>query len=220
MFKLIGRVLSIACTYLLIIALGYLGFATYKHNLTGWFLILTAFAYGLGAPYWVWRELKKEKVVRRENQDRSFWLIIPGFVIVFYASPLEYLYIINNLPHTVWMQLVGLILITVSLLLFGWARTVLGGFYSGRIRVKADHILVQNGPYRIVRHPAYAAYIIMSLGIGVGYSSWIGLIAVILLLIPALIYRINVEEQILSAEFGDQFNQYIQNTKRLIPRIW
>lgn len=220
MVKFIGRVLLIAGLYLLIIALGYLGFATYKHNLTGWFLILTAFAYGFGGPYLLWTELKKENVARHENQDRSFWLVIPGFLMVFYASPLEYIFRIKILPQSIWLQIVGLILIAASMLLFGWARTTLRGLYSGRVRVKADHTLVQHGPYRIVRHPAYAAYIIMSLGIAIGYSSLIGLLAVPILLLPALIYRINVEEKILSAEFGDQYNRYIQNTKRLIPYIW
>ncbi len=220
MVKFIGRGLLIACFYLFIFALGYLGFATYKHNLTGWFLILTALAYGFGGPYLLWTEFKKENIVRHENKDRSFWLVIPGFLMVFYAPPLETMFKLKILPHPIWIQIVGLILIAVSMLLFGWARTALKGLYSGRVRVKEDHTLVQHGPYRIIRHPAYAAYIIMSLGIAIGYSSWIGLFAIPFLLLPALIYRINVEEKILSAEFGYQYNLYVHNTKRLIPLIW
>jgi protein-S-isoprenylcysteine O-methyltransferase Ste14 len=220
MVRFIGRVLLIAFFYLFIFALGYFGFATYQHNLTGWFLIFTAFAYGFGGPYLLWTELKKENIVRHENKDRSFWLVIPGFLMVFYAPPLEYIFKVKILPYSIWMQIVGLILIGISMLLFSWARIALRGLYSGRVRVKEDHTLIQNGPYRIIRHPAYAAYNIMGLGIAIGYSSLIGLLAVPFLLLPALIYRINVEEKILSAEFGCQYNQYIHNTKRLIPLIW
>ena len=216
------RILLISSAYLLVCALGYLGFATYHANLTGWFLILTAFSYGLGGPYLLWSNLKRDGVVRQERQDRSFWLILPGFLVVFYASPLEYLYVPELLrgTRTVWMQFTGLALIVVSLLLFGWARIALKGMYSGRIRVQTGHILIQKGPYHIIRHPAYASYVIMSLGIAIGFSSLIGLVAVPFILVPGLIYRVNVEEELLRAEFDQQYLHYALHTKRLIPFIW
>lgn len=216
------RILLITSAYLLVCVLGYLGFASYRLNLIGWFLIFTAFSYGLGGPYLIWSTMKRDRVVRQERQDRSFWLILPGFLVVFYASPLEYLYIPEILhgTRTTWMQLVGLSLIIASLLIFGWARIALKGMYSGQIRVQTGHVLIQNGPYGIIRHPAYAAYIIMSLGIALGFSSLIGLVAVPLLLVPGLIYRMNVEEEILRAEFGEQYLHYVRSTKRLVPLIW
>ena len=216
------RILLIFSAYLLVCALGYLGFATYKNNLIGWFLFLTALLYGLGGPYLLRSNLKRNGVIHQERQDRSFWLILPGFLVVFYASPLEYLYIPEILQgcRTTWIQFAGLALIVASLLLFGWARITLKDMYSGRIQVQAGHILIQNGPYSLIRHPAYASYIIMCLGIAIGFSSLIGLVAVPLLLAPGFIYRINVEEEILSAEFGEQYICYVRNTKRLVPFIW
>ncbi|OGO60307.1 MAG: hypothetical protein A2032_02665 [Chloroflexi bacterium RBG_19FT_COMBO_49_13] len=214
------RILLILSAYLLVCVLGYLGFITYQHNLTGWFLILTAFSYGLGGPYLLWSHMKKEAITRQERQDRSFWLILPGFLVVFYASPIEYIFLPGIIPHTPALQIIGLALIVASLLLFGWARLALKSFYSGRLRVKDGHMLVQHGPYHIIRHPAYAAYIIMSLGITIGFSSLIGLLAIPFLLLPGLVYRINVEEIILTAEFGDAYDRYSQITWRLIPGIW
>jgi protein-S-isoprenylcysteine O-methyltransferase Ste14 len=216
------RILLISGAYLLVCVLGYLGFATYHRNLTGWFLILTALSYGLGGPFLLWSNLKRESVVRQERQDRSFWLILPGFLVVFYVSPLEFIYMpeILRSTHTTWMQIVGLALIAASLLVFGWARNAIKGMYSGRLRVQVGHILIQHGPYHVIRHPAYASYIIMSLGVAIGFSSLIGLLAVPLLLIPGLIYRINVEEEILRGEFGEQYACYRRITKRLIPFIW
>ncbi len=216
------RILLISCAYLLVCALGYLGFTTYKSNLTGWFLPLTALAYGLSGPFLLLTNLKKEGVVRQETQDRSFWLGLPGFIVVFYASPLEYLYLSGVLhsPNTIWTQIVGLSLIFVSLSLFVWARSTLKGMYSGRIWVKTGHTLIQLGPYNIIRHPAYASFIIMCFGISIGYSSLISLLAVPLLLIPGLIYRINVEEKKLITEYSEQYIQYSRRTQRLLPRIW
>ena len=215
-------IVLISSAYLLVCALGYLGFATTESNLVGWFLLLTALSYGVGGPFLLINNLKNKGVVRQENRDRSFWLMLPGFLVVFYASPLEYLYLPGILitTRTMWMQIVGLALIVASLSLFAWARWALKGMYSGRIWVKAGHNLIQHGPYRFLRHPAYASFIILCLGIAVGFSSLIGLFAVPLLLIPGFIYRINVEEKILIAQFGDKYVQYTKSTPRLFPHIW
>ena len=214
------RILLIVILYLLIFLMGYLGFLTYQTNLTGWFLILTAITYGLGGPFLLRTQLRKERIVRQEKWDISFWMVVPGFLVVFYASPLEYLLLPKILHQTLWMQMLGLVLIGISMLLFGWAGVVLGGMYSGHLQVRTDHILVQHGPYRTIRHPAYAAYIIMGFGIAIGFSSLIGFLSIPLLLLPALIYRIFVEEKILLTEFGEEYRRYSHDTKRLIPRVW
>jgi protein-S-isoprenylcysteine O-methyltransferase Ste14 len=83
-----------------------------------------------------------------------------------------------------------------------------------------SHTLIYHDPYRYIRYPAYAAYIIMSLGITIGYSSLVGLFSIPLGLFPGLIYRINVEERILATEFSKQYDQYVKTAKRLIPGIW
>lgn len=221
MVKLGIRILLIAIAYLLVCVLGYLGFVTHRHNNIGWFLILTAVLYAVGGPYLLWSNLRKEPIKHQEHQDRSFWVIIPGFLVVFYSAPLEFIYLPKIFPasYNTWTQIIGWVLITSGILLFFWARLTLKDLYSGRIRVKAEHTLVQNGPYHFIRHPAYAAYILMSLGIIIGYSSMIGLLGILFLLI-GLVYRINVEEQLLVNEFGEQYLFYRSHTKRLIPFIW
>ncbi len=211
--------LLIFSAYILVCALGYLGFTTSQQNSTGWFLLLTAVAYGLGGPYLLISHLKKEPIRRQESQSRSFWMLIPGFLVVFYISPLEFL-ILRIFPNYVWAEWVGILLIIFSLILFSWARLTLRTMYSGLLRVKADHVLVQTGPYRFIRHPAYAAYLLMCLGVAIGYTSVIGLLATLFLLLPAFIYRIRVEEELLSSEFPADYPQYAQNTKKLLPGIW
>src|SRR5579872_4185986 len=37
-----------------------------------------------------------------------------------------------------------------------WARVHLGSLWSGTVTVKADHKIVDSGPYALVRHPIYA----------------------------------------------------------------
>lgn len=209
--------------YLLVCVLGYLGIATRRTNLLGWFLILTAVAYGISGPLLLRDNLgREEAVIRKEHQDRSFWVILPGFLMVFYAAPLEWL-IISKLfvgGRGIWSQILGLIIVTAGIALLSWARVTLKDLYSGRVQILASHSLVQNGPYHFLRHPAYASYLLMCLGIGIGYSSLVSLLSVPLLLVPGLVYRIRIEEKLLALEFGDQYSAYSLRTKRLIPYIW
>ncbi len=214
------RIILILFAYLLVCVLAYLGVLTYRHNLVGWFLLFSALAYGLGGPYLLVSNLSNKNVVRQERQDRSFWYVLPGFFVVYYVSPLEYLYLARLLPRAGWMQIAGVLLIAVSLFIFTWAFLALKGAYSGRVWVRSGQTLVMHGPYRYVRHPAYAAYLLMALGISIGFSSLVSLLGVPLLLLPGLIYRMKAEEKILSAQFGEQYSAYSLATKRLLPRIW
>ena len=80
--------------------------------------------------------------------------------------------------------------------------------------------LVTGGPYRWVRHPGYSGFLLVALGMALGYSSLIGLIAIPLLLLPGLVYRIKVEEDRLSDQFRDDYRAYANRSKKLIPGIW
>lgn len=86
--------------------------------------------------------------------------------------------------------------------------------------MKENQSLVQTGPYQYVRHPAYLGYLLMALGITFGYWSLAGLISVVFLLIPSIVYRISVEEKLLGEHFGKDHRAYTNKVKRLIPRIW
>ena len=209
------------------ICLALLGLETLRENILGWFLLVLGVAYPAGGViyYFIrrepfWRSMDGRDAVREETGDRSFWLILPGFLAVFFAPPLEWLYLLAVLPRTPGMQIAGLVLVLAAVGLFVWARAHLRGLYSGHVEVETGHRLVQSGPYRFVRHPAYAGFLLMALGVAVGYASWIGLAAVPVLLLPALAYRMRVEEKLLAEQFGEQYRDYARKTKALIPGIW
>jgi protein-S-isoprenylcysteine O-methyltransferase Ste14 len=77
-----------------------------------------------------------------------------------------------------------------------------------------------SGPYRWLRHPGYTGYLLLALGFAVGYSSPVGLVAIAVLLLPGLAYRMNVEERLLAGQFGEMYREYSRRTKKIIPGIW
>ena len=211
----------------LAICLALLGLETLQDNLLGWFLLVTGIAYAAGIviSYYVreerfWESRLKGLVMAEEQADYSFWFITLGMMAAFYLSPLEYLYIAPLLPRAAWMEASGLGLVILGSVLFVWARRILGESYSGHISIKQGQELTQSGPYRFIRHPAYLGYLLMALGLALGYSSLAGLAAIPLILIPTAIFRIRVEDKILAEHFGAQFEEYARKTKRLIPGIW
>jgi len=209
------------------ICLVLLGLETLGSNILGWFLLVLGIAYPAGGViyYFVrrepfWKSAGGGEAVREESGDRSFWLVLPGFLAVFFAPPLEWMYLPAVLPRLLWMQIAGLVLILAAVALRVWTRAHLRGLYSGHVEVQVGHRLVQSGPYRFVRHPGYTGFLLMTLGVAIGYSSLIGLAAVPVLLLPGLAYRMKVEERLLIEQFGEEYRAYALKTRKLIPFVW
>lgn len=92
-------------------------------------------------------------------------------------------------------------------------------FYSEAVRIRPDHELVTNGPYRFIRHPIYLSVILFTFCPPVILGSFYGFILA-LAIIPMLIHRIGVEEKYLVSRFGDEYLEYAHGTKRLIPYLY
>ncbi|MFZ2448067.1 MAG: isoprenylcysteine carboxylmethyltransferase family protein [Syntrophobacteraceae bacterium] len=99
-----------------------------------------------------------------------------------------------------------------------WAVRALGQFYSHRVRTVAQHRIVDSGPYRFTRHPAYAGMIAANAGISLYFFNWVTVCIFLFMLVPAILLRIVIEERTL---FGiEGYSEFAKNRKRLFPAIW
>jgi protein-S-isoprenylcysteine O-methyltransferase Ste14 len=96
---------------------------------------------------------------------------------------------------------------------------VLGHRFSGLVAIQPGHMLVTNGPYKIIRHPSYLGLLISSLGWALVFRSGVGVV-LMLLIVPPLLARIRAEEVLLRTQFGDEHAIYCARTSRLIPGIY
>ncbi|MGO8761618.1 MAG: methyltransferase family protein [Desulfobaccales bacterium] len=115
-------------------------------------------------------------------------------------------------------HLLGFILFLAGITYRLWAIKTLGKYYSHIVREIDGHKIVDAGPYRHIRHPAYAGMILANLGIVIFFFNSITLILFSLILIPAIILRIIIEEKTLFRI--DKYVDYAKNRPRLIPGIW
>ena len=101
-----------------------------------------------------------------------------------------------------------------------WAILTLDRFFTFVVGISSDHRVVQNGPYRALRHPGYAGALLALVGAGIAMGNWLSLLLMIVGPALALSVRISVEETTLATALGAEYLAYASRTARLIPRIW
>ena len=110
----------------------------------------------------------------------------------------------------------GAALLAAGLAFSVWARLTLGGNWSGTVTVKADHELVQRGPYGLVRHPIYTGLLLGFAGTALAVAEWRG-VAALLLVFAALWRKLRLEERWMGEVFGARYATYKAQVKALVP---
>ncbi|TME98622.1 MAG: isoprenylcysteine carboxylmethyltransferase family protein, partial [Chloroflexi bacterium] len=113
---------------------------------------------------------------------------------------------------------VGLVLALAGIAYRWYAIARLGRFFNTRVTVTSDQVVVDTGPYRLVRHPSYSGALLTLFGILLASTNLLSL-ACFLLALPGMAYRISGEEEALTVGLGQPYRDYMQRTKRLIPFV-
>jgi protein-S-isoprenylcysteine O-methyltransferase Ste14 len=96
----------------------------------------------------------------------------------------------------------------------------LGRFHTSTLVVLPGQTVVVRGLYRWIRHPSYLGILIILAGFGLTLGSWTGVLILFGFSIPAYAFRIQQEEKMLVAYFGQIYREYQARTARLIPLIY
>jgi protein-S-isoprenylcysteine O-methyltransferase Ste14 len=119
-----------------------------------------------------------------------------------------------------WSSWLGAVLAVGGTLFRQWAILTLGRYFTRSVRVSSDQTVVQDGPYRWVRHPSYTGAVLAAAGVGLALGNALSLACLLLALLPAFGYRIHIEEDALVSALGEPYLAYRARTKRLIPFVW
>jgi protein-S-isoprenylcysteine O-methyltransferase Ste14 len=116
--------------------------------------------------------------------------------------------------------ILGVIAMWTGLATRVWAVAALGHAFRTTVEVDPDQAVVATGPYRWIRHPSYAGLLLIVAGLGLTERNWLSAAACLALPLPALAWRIHVEEAELGRVLGDAYRDYQAGTARLIPGRW
>jgi protein-S-isoprenylcysteine O-methyltransferase Ste14 len=119
-----------------------------------------------------------------------------------------------------WTFGAGAALMLASMALVGWTLAI-NRFAETTVRIQTErgHTVIESGPYRFVRHPMYAASVLMYPGISVMLgSAWS--IPVALVVSALFVWRTGKEDRILRRELPG-YEEFAARTRyRLLPGLW
>ena len=156
---------------------------------------------------------QKTRRLQAEVRYRALWLV--GATLLFipahgYAGRLRFWS--PNLAEA-WIC-VGLI--AVGLHFAWWARLHLGRLWSGSVTAKAEHHVVDTGPYGLVRHPIYTGLLLAILATMAAKGTVWGIAGAVLLTI-GIVVKARLEESFLRGELGSAYDDYAGRVPMLVP---
>lgn len=118
------------------------------------------------------------------------------------------------------VQVIALAALAAALAVVVWAEAV-NRFFSTVIRIQCDrgHHLITSGPYRFVRHPAYAACPFLWAGGGLALGSGLAALIGVLVFLPIL-RRTAQEDRVLREQLAGYPDYARQVLWRLFPGVW
>jgi protein-S-isoprenylcysteine O-methyltransferase Ste14 len=106
----------------------------------------------------------------------------------------------------------------LGLALHVWARRTLARAWSPMVSPPADARLVENGPYAHLRHPLYAAILLVAVGTLAAHSSRATLAATFGLTVGTALKR-RAEDKALEERFGERWRAYARRVPAFVPRL-
>lgn len=116
-----------------------------------------------------------------------------------------------------WASVSGALLGLADLYLFHTVFCALGAQFSTSLVLPDQPLLVSSGPYRLVRHPMYVAYIVLWLAFGLIACNWLASGAGLLAFFYVAWVRTPIEERMLEEHLGEAYRAYCAVTPRFLP---
>ncbi len=173
--------------------------------------------------YWIWSSKNNKKSIQTESFLKRFYLYwIPQIIAVILLGPGDWfghmLIRENFIEHTNMVGMIGLIICISGALLTCWSRYLLGPNWSATVQLKENHELIKSGPYSYVRHPIYTGFLLLFIGNTLIVGDYRGIIAIAIVFISFL-RKLKLEEKWLKIHFGENYVNYMKDTKAIIPWI-
>jgi len=132
---------------------------------------------------------------------------------------------VQQLPQFQWRMPEWFHHLSVGIFLIGlswrWHSILyLGKYFTVDVSVLPRQPVIDSGPYRWIRHPAYLGSLLMFIGAGLTFAHPVALVLLIGPPIAVFLHRIHIEEALLAKKLGGPYQEYMARTKRLLPFVY
>lgn len=218
---LINALAKFLCGLLMVGLLIFLPAGTLAYA-NGWLLICVLFVPMLVAGFVMYFKspafLAKRLDAKEKQATQKGVVALSGLMFVggFVVAGLDYRFGWSTVPD--WAVVTATVLFLIAYALYAEVMRE-NAYLSRTIKVEAGQKVVDTGLYGIVRHPMYAATVLLFLMIPLILGSWYALIA-FAFYPAAIVVRLKDEEALLTRELPG-YAEYQKKVKyRILPFIW
>jgi protein-S-isoprenylcysteine O-methyltransferase Ste14 len=163
------------------------------------------------------RRLRTGPAAEKETSQKIIMsLAMIGFIALLVFPAFDHRFAWSPVPP--YVSLIGDALVAIGFLLVFFVLKA-NTYGASTIQVAEDPKVISSGPYALIRHPMYAGSFPLLISTPLALGSWWGLSALIVL-IPALIWRLLDEESFLRKNLPG-YLEYTANVRyRLVPYVW
>jgi protein-S-isoprenylcysteine O-methyltransferase len=165
---------------------------------------------------------KRSRVAGATSKDRGslslLWLAIVGSIAL--AVWLRFANLAPIAMSRTVVLTIAMVLLVAGIALRVAAIATLRKSFTVDVAVRDDQTVIQHGPYRRLRHPAYTGSLLSFYGFALSFGDWLSFAVIAVLVTLAFAYRIRVEERALVERFGREYEEYMRRTKRLVPGVF
>ena len=112
----------------------------------------------------------------------------------------------------------GGLLAAAALILSFWGFFSLPTMSTGHY-VLGSQPVVENGPYRWIRHPVYLGVLMIWFALALAFQSATTFLIAAVYVIPAFVFYIHSEEEMMADAYGASYGDYCRRTGMLFPRF-
>ncbi len=165
---------------------------------------------------WFAAALWKRPAARTAANQTPYRLILCAGIVLLFWSPPAVAPLWHLPPAGMWASLM---LAVLGFAFCWWARLHLGVYWSSNVGRKADHRIVDTGPYAVVRHPIYTGVILAGFATAAAKGTAPALLGAGIMTVSWYV-KARLEERFLRQELGaDAYDGYAARTAMLVPFI-
>jgi protein-S-isoprenylcysteine O-methyltransferase Ste14 len=182
-------------------------------------IISVSYVYGFFEVFMNLRQRSKSKVKTSSDKSSLWWLyglITFGYALSFSIGATR----IGRIYDWNTFFIAGMSLFVIGFIIRIHSLLTLKQYFTYSVAKVENHKIIETGLYKFIRHPGYLGQLIIFIGISTSISNWLSILVMMIPITLGYLYRIKVEERFMLEQLGEDYLNYQERTKRLIPVIY